>query len=48
MTTHTAIETASVQAMLRHDDPNQTRRYTMAVLKQEDAEAMGRILARGA
>lgn len=39
---------ASVQAMLRHDDPNQTRRYTMTVLKREDAEAMGRILGRGA
>ena len=39
---------ASVQAMLRHDDPSQTRLYTMTVLKKEDAETMGRILAKGA
>ncbi len=38
----------SVQAMLRHDDPSQTAIYTATVLKQEDAETMGRILARGA
>ena len=46
--TEAGRSTASVQAMLRHDDPSQTAIYTATVLKQEDAETMGRILARQA
>ncbi len=35
---------ASIQAMLRHDSPAQTRVYTATVLKREDAAAMAKIL----